>query len=108
MLKNYLLITLRSLLKNKLFIFINIFGLSIAIGCCIVAYFNWEYDATFNDHHKNKEHVYRVSSVREFEGRSTLYGYAPVPLGEVMRQNMPDVNKVVRMSWSYSNFKIGD
>jgi len=108
MLKNYLLITLRSLLKNKLFIFINIFGLSIAIGCCIVAYFNWEYDATFNDHHEKKEHIYRVSSVREFEGKSTLYGYVPVPLGEVVRQNIPDVNKTVRMSWSYSNFKIGD
>ena len=35
MIKNYLLITLRSLFKNKLYIFINVVGMGIAIACCI-------------------------------------------------------------------------
>ena len=108
MIKNYLLITIRSLMKNKLFIFINVFGLAIGIGCCIVAYFNWEFDSTFDSHHINREKIYRISSIREFESRTTLYGYAPEPLGATIRQNIPDVDKVVRMSWSYSNFKIED
>ncbi len=108
MIKNYLLITLRSMKKNKLFITINILGMAISIGCCIVAYFNWEYDAQFDRHHKNASSIYRVSSVREFEKASTLYGYAPVPLGAAIKQNIPDVDKVVRMSWSYSNFKVKD
>jgi putative ABC transport system permease protein len=108
MIRNYLLITIRSMMKNKLFIFINVFGLAIGIGCCIVAYFNWEFDATFDSHHMNREHVYRVSTIREFEGNSKLYGYVPVPMGNVVRHNMPDAEKVVRMSWSYSNFKVGD
>jgi putative ABC transport system permease protein len=108
MIKNYLLITWRSMMKNKLFIFINIFGLAIAIACCIVAYFNWEFDSTFDSYNKNREKIYRVSTVREFEGRETLYGYAPEPLALVVRQNIPDVNKVVRINWSWSNFKVGD
>jgi putative ABC transport system permease protein len=108
MIKNYLLITWRSMMKNKLFIFINIFGLAIGIACCIVAYFNWEFDSTFNSYNKNGESIYRISTVREFEGRERLYGYAPEPLALVVRQNMPDVNKVVRLNWSWSNFKVGD
>lgn len=108
MLKNYLLITWRSMMKNKFFIFINILGLSVAIGCCVVAYFNWEFDNQFDKHHVLGENIYRVSTVRAFEGRTTLYGYAPVPLGNVIRENISDVDKVVRMSWSYSNFKIED
>lgn len=108
MLKNYLLITWRSMMKNKFFIFINILGLAVAVACCIVAYFNWEYDAEFNSHHIRADQVYRVSSVREFEGNSTLYGFAPLPLGNVIRENIPDVDHVVRMSWSFSNFKVKD
>ncbi len=108
MIKNYLLITWRSMMKNKLFIFINIFGLAIGIACCIVAYFNWEFDSTFNSYNKNGENIYRISTVREFEGRERLYGYAPEPLALVVKQNMPDVDKVVRLNWSWSNFKVGD
>lgn len=95
-------------MKNKFFIFINVLGLSVAIACCIVAYFNWEFDSEFDRHHTHAANVYRVSSVREFEGTTTLYGFAPVPLGNVVRHNIPDANKVVRMSWSFSNFKVGD
>lgn len=108
MLKNYLLITWRSMMKNKFFIFVNIIGLAVAVACSIVAYFNWEFDATFNSHHRHAENVYRISSIREFNGESTLYGFAPLPLGNVIRQNIPDVDKVVRMSWSFSNFKIDE
>src|SRR5688572_9871180 len=98
MIKNFLLITVRNLMKNKLFIFINIFGMGIAIACSIVAYFNWEFDAKFDSHHINRESIYRVSSIREFEGQTTLYGHAPHALGLTIRQNIPDVAKVVRIS----------
>lgn len=108
MIKNYLLITWRSMMKNRFFIFVNIVGLAVAVACAIVAFFNWEFDAKFDSHHARAESIYRVSSIREFENRSTLYGYAPVPLGSVIRQNIPEVEKVVRLSWSYSNFKVND
>lgn len=108
MIKNFLLITVRNLMKNKLFILINIFGMGIAIACSIVAYFNWEFDARFDSHHVNRESIYRVSSIREFEGETTLYGYAPHPLGMAIKQNIPDVSKVVRFSGSYSDFKVND
>ena len=108
MIRNYLLITVRSMMKNSLFIFINIAGMAVAIACCIVAYFNWEFDAGFDRHHINGKDIYRVSTVREFDGRSTRYGYVPVPLGNVIRQNVPEVEKTVRLSWSFSNFKVED
>jgi len=108
MIKNLLLITVRNLMKNKLFIFINIFGMGIAIACSIVAYFNWEFDARFDSHHVNRASIYRVSSIREFEGQTTLYGHAPHPMGVVIKQNIPDASKVVRFSGSYSDFKVND
>lgn len=108
MIKNYLLITWRSMMKNKLFISINVLGLAIGIGCCIVAYFNWEFDAKFDTYHSNRQEIYRVSSVREWEGESTLYGFTPLPLGPIIRQNMVEGEGLSRLTWSWSNFKVAD
>src|SRR3989337_4470264 len=105
MLKNFLLITLRNMMKNKLFIFINIFGMGVAIACCIVAYFVYEYDATFDTVHKNGQQIYRVSAVREFDNQVSKYGFAPLPLGTIVDQNFKDVAKSSRFFHSWSNFK---
>ena len=79
MMKNYLLITFRSLAKNKLFIFINVFGMGIAIACCLVAYVNWEFAADWDKKHVKADQIYRVQLVREFQGRSERFGMAPMP-----------------------------
>ena len=105
MLKNYFLITLRSMMKNKLFILINIIGMSIAIADCFVGYFAWEYDSTFNSNHINGEQIYRVSSVRNFENNLKRYGMVPFGLGEVVSKTMPDVDQSARFYHSWSNFK---
>jgi putative ABC transport system permease protein len=108
MIKNYLLITFRSLLKNKVFITINIFGMAIAIASCIVAYYNYDFNATFDNHHANGSKIYRVNSEREFQNKLTQFGVAPMPLGEVIRQNVGDVEKVVRYNPNGANIRIGD
>ena len=105
MLKNFLLITLRNMMKNKLFIFINVFGMAVAIACCIVAYFAYEYEATFDGNHTNGAQIYRVSAVREFDHQTTRYGYGPLPLRGIVSQNFKDVEKSSRYHFSWSNFK---
>jgi putative ABC transport system permease protein len=105
MLKNYFVIALRSLLKNKVFILINVFGMGIAIACCIVAYFASEYNRTFDGIHANAQKIYRVTAQREFEGTLTRFGFASMPLGGIVQKTMPDVSKSTRYFYSYSNFK---
>ncbi len=107
MIKNYLLITLRSMLKNKLFLSINIVGMAIAIACCIVAFFNYDFNVSFDQNHVNANTIYRVNSEREFQGNQTTYGYVPIALGNAIRQNVSDVDEVVRYSPGGGNFRIG-
>jgi putative ABC transport system permease protein len=108
MIRNYLLITLRSLAKNKLFIFINVFGMGIAIACCIVAYVNWEFAADWDKKHLKADQIYRVQLVREFQGRSERFGMAPMPLGNHIKENFKEVSNVVRYSSAYSDIRIGE
>lgn len=108
MLRNYLLITLRNMMKNKLFIIINVLGMAVAIAQSIVGYFAYEYDASFNTQHANRAQVYRVSSMRQFDNQLTRYGRSPLPLGEIIDKTMPDVDESSRYFGSYSNFKLED
>lgn len=108
MLKNYLLITLRNLLKNKLFIFINVFGMGVAIACCVVAYVNWDFANSWDSSQLNAQKIYRVQFWREFQGNRERYGMAPMPLGNFIKQNFNNVDKVVRYQSSYSDVRVGD
>ncbi len=106
MIKNYLLITLRSMMKNKVFISINILGMAISIACCIVAYFNYDFNRGFDQHHTQAATIYRVNSLREFQNETTKFGFAPMALGNVIAQNVKDVDKVVRYSPGGGNFRV--
>src|SRR5687768_13339762 len=108
MLQNYLLITLRSVVKNKIFILINVLGMGIAVACCIVAYLNWEFSSSFDNNHVNAESVYRVQSWQDYQGSRNRHALVPNPLGNVVGENFGDVDEVVRYTASQNNFRIGD
>src|SRR6267378_3611921 len=108
MIKNYLLITLRSLMKNKVFILINVFGMGIAIACCVVAYVNWDFAKSWDESQRNAETIYRVQFTRDFQDKHERWGMAPMPLGNTIRQNFKDVSKVVRYQLVYSDMRIGE
>jgi putative ABC transport system permease protein len=108
MIKNFLLITLRGMMKNKLFVIINVFGMGIAIACCVVAFLAYEHDATFNRVHTNRSSIYRVSAMREFDGVVTRFGYASVPLGDIIDKTFQDVDGSARYIRSWSDLKRGD
>ena len=108
MLQNYILITLRSIVKNKIFILINVLGMGIAVACCIVAYLNWEFSSSFDQNHTNAASVYRVQSWQDYQGSRNRHALVPNPLGNVVRENFTDVDEVVRYTASQNNFRIGD
>ncbi len=108
MIKNYLLITLRSLMKNKLFIAINVLGMAISIGCCIVAYFTYEFNSGFDSNHLNASTIYRVNTVRTFQNEETTFGIVPLPLGNAIRENVKEVDQLARYIPDEGNFRVKD
>lgn len=61
MVKNYLKIALRSLLKNKAYAFLNIFGLTIGITCSLLIFLYVQDEVTYDSNHKQADNIYRVS-----------------------------------------------
>jgi ABC-type antimicrobial peptide transport system permease subunit len=82
--------------------------MAISIACCITAYYNYDFNSSFDFYHQNAENLYRVNMVREFQGKVTEYGLVPVPLGETIRDNIADVQALSRYSATYAEFKLDD
>jgi putative ABC transport system permease protein len=108
MFKNYLLVTFRNLIKNRVFTLINILGLGIALAVCIVAFFNHMFNYEFDRTHENFENIYRVTSFRDMQGREQEYGIVPATLGLEANKDIPGIEKSARLMRAGSPVKKGD
>jgi putative ABC transport system permease protein len=108
MLKNFFKITFRSLMKNKLFVAINVFGLGVALACTIVAYLSWDFNNTYDIQHVNADNIYRVNFIRTTNGRPIKNGSSPSPLAKTIEGSISGIDEVVRYSPTGGNFKVKD
>jgi putative ABC transport system permease protein len=97
MFKNYFKTSFRSLIKNPLSSFINVFGLSVAIGICLLVYTFIEYDNSIDQFHEHKNKVYLATFYAERDGSLQQYGTSPRPLGEMLQQDFNQIKKVCRI-----------
>src|SRR5215203_4316735 len=75
MIKNYLKIAWRNLMKNKVFSFINILGLTIGITVCMMIFLFIMNEFSVDKFHKNGDHIYRVMRGFEREGKLATVSY---------------------------------
>ncbi len=97
MLGNYFKISYRNLFKNPLTSFINVFGLSVALGICLVVYAYMEYDLNIDQFHENKHKVYLTTFFSNRDGEERQYGLAPRPLADMLSDDFAQVEKVCRI-----------
>lgn len=97
MFKNYSKTSVRSLMKNPLSSFINIFGLSVAIGICLVVYAFIDFDQRIDQFHKNKNEVYLATFFADRDGEFQQYGTTPRPLAEMLKGDFAQIKKVCRV-----------
>ncbi|MEM9849492.1 MAG: ABC transporter permease [Bacteroidota bacterium] len=65
MFKNYIKISFRHLWKHKSHVLINLTGLGVGIGMCLLAYLTWKFDYDFDQFHTERERIYRVTSIKK-------------------------------------------
>jgi putative ABC transport system permease protein len=95
MFKNYLIITLRSIKRNKGFSFINITGLAVGMAACLLILLWVRHELSFNRFHENANSTYLVVGER-VNHRGEFFDTSPVPLAEPLRNDYPEIAKVVR------------
>lgn len=98
MLKNYLKIGWRNIVRQKMPSTINILGLSIAISCCLVAYIYVESRWVVDNFHENGDNIYLVTHSAMVDGNQNRYGHIDVSMGDVMEDRFPVIKHRIRFS----------
>jgi len=94
MVKNYIKIAIRNLVRQKLYSLINITGLSIGIACFLLISL-WVFDELSYDHfHKNKDRIYRVNTMSNEMGLVTSSSWR---LGPALMEVYPEIESFTRL-----------
>ncbi len=100
MIKNYFKIAIRSLLKNKLFSFVNIFGFSIGLASAIlIITFIW-HELSYDKYHPDYNNIYRVycDQPNNLFLNSTKFNVMPIPFQPEIKQRYPEVEFAARLA----------
>lgn len=100
MLYNYIKIAYRSLVKNPVFSFINIAGLSLGITGFILILQYLSFETSVNKFHKNLPDLYRVINESK-EGE--VWDYTPPVLAKMAKQQFGEINNYCRIAENVGN-----
>lgn len=106
MLRNYLKIALRNLLKNRMYTFTNVLSLTIGLAACgLIALYifeEWQVDRF----HEKGNRIYRVLTNTVSNGKETLAsGTVGRPLAQTILREVPEVEQVVPIHWAHMPIK---
>ncbi|MBE7172078.1 MAG: ABC transporter permease [Williamsia sp.] len=99
MLQNYLIIALRNLKKFRFTSFINIFGLTTGLTCCLLILTYLLYESSFDRYNKEAKNVYRVERTflnPENGALSLELGAVSPPFAPLLQSDFKDIKKITR------------
>jgi len=110
MLKSFFKTTMRTLLKNKTYSFLNIFGLAIGIACTGLIFLWVESEMGYDNVNVKKDNLYMVLNNWPFAEHFSTYESTPGPLAPAIKAEIPGIVNTCRYTDGQNNqlFKIGD
>ncbi|HZY36342.1 MAG TPA: ABC transporter permease [Mucilaginibacter sp.] len=108
MIKNYFKLGLRNLAKNRLSSAINILGLALAVGCCLVVFEFFDWAMHMDNFHHKVNNLFVVERVSEKDGNQQLWGNSPSPMGPMLRSDFPQIKNTTRVNYAGVIIKQGD
>src|SRR5204863_3370267 len=99
MIRNYLKIAIRNLLRYRFISFINLFGLTMGLTCCLLITVYILNELSYDKYNKNAKNIYRV--IRSFNNSDgvvslTLSTISP-PFGYYFPTDFPEIKKMTRL-----------
>lgn len=115
MLKNYLKIAIRSLVKRKLYTVINLLGLTISISFCLLTFLYVNDEYSFDKFHENKDRIFALSRIDyKTDNTNTKAGFWDVeakpgivkglsenlPFLNLIEERIPEIQSVVKSEFN--------
>ncbi|WP_247233098.1 ABC transporter permease [Telluribacter sp. SYSU D00476] len=98
MIKNYLKIAWRNIIRNKTFSAINILGLSVGLTCCMLLLLYIRNELSYDKHHEHADNLYMLS-LKAVIGQSAGREFAtsPAPYAPTLKSEYPEIEETSRL-----------
>ena len=100
MIKNYLTVAIRNLMRHKLYTSINILGLGIGLACGILILLYIQQEFAVNHSHTLGDRIYKVIREQRGSTQTTYEEGTSGALGPVLEETFPAVETTVRI-WQW-------
>jgi putative ABC transport system permease protein len=109
LLRNYLTIAIRNLTRHPGYATINVVGLAVGVGCCILVGLFAMNEIGYDRHHPLSDRTYRlIREMRVKDGDSKFTSGVLGPIGPAIRESIPEVESAVRFWDRWSWVRAGD
>jgi putative ABC transport system permease protein len=99
MIRNYLKVAFRNLLKHKGYAFINILGLAVGIGASVLILLYIINEMSYDKFHENAYRTYRITADWSNKGDSRIHQLGtPYILAKTIRENYPQVEAITQIA----------
>lgn len=100
MLTNYLKIAFRNLMKYKFISFINLFGLTVGLTCCLLIFNYIRHELSYDRYHEEADNIYRVTRIfrNPQTGAQSLHlGTVAPPFGPLLKNDFQEIRQISRL-----------
>ena len=109
MLRHYVLMAIRSFARHKLYSFINVLGLSVALTCVIFVILFARSELSYDKWIPATRGLYRVELIARMPGRPAFhFAGSSYPLGQAMHEQIPGVSGMTRLESTSLTLANGD
>jgi hypothetical protein len=98
MFKNYIIVTLRNIRRNKGYSIINIVGLAMSPGLSLLIIQMIVSFTSFDRFQKNKERIYRLNTTSTAEKEERRFVTSPYPLLSALQETVPGIVAALGMA----------
>lgn len=104
--KHHLNIALRIMLRNKMFTFINIFGLTLGMTVSILIFLWVQDELSYNSMHQNIENIYLIRSWYRYGDHNGLESGSPPAVAAAIKSEREEVRYAARFINGISNYVV--
>ncbi|WP_194852239.1 ABC transporter permease [Nonlabens antarcticus] len=112
MIRNYIKMAFRNLWKDKTFTMLNIAGLAIGVGVCILLFAFINKELGFDKMYTHADQIYRVNMETTEEYDYEVWATMPNAVGPAIQQDLPQVERMARLIkndfGATASLKVGD
>jgi ABC-type antimicrobial peptide transport system permease subunit len=108
MIKNYLKIALRNIIRYPTYSIVNISGIAIGMACAILLLLWVQYQFSFDKFYKSADCLYRVLERHVIDGKTEQTALTTYPLATALKEEYPEIIHSTTYRNFWLNFIKGD